>query len=370
MSEPKDRVVTSRRDALKAVSYLGAIAAASTVALPARAASEEITIYTWETYQDDDWLKEWTAKSGVKVNAIRTGATDETYAKLRSGAVEADIVYFDIGSIPRFADAKLIAPIDATRVANISNITSGLNWRDRCTVGDKLMAIPYNWGTQPLMFNASVVQPKPDSWAVLWDEKFAGKVNIPDASDIVLPMVALYAGVKDPYNLSDADFKKVADALRKLRPQLRTIARGFDDAVAIYASGDAELGYCQNITEVFELQKQKKPFDFSFPKEGTPTWIDCSILTPRGAGRQVVYDFINDNLTTSWQARFIKTSLNNGVLSAAAAKAAGLSNELLAKTNILDQEQPGFWTRMSLLQNPENIDRRLEMWNAFKAGTL
>ena len=30
-----------------------------------------------------------------------------------------------------------------------------------------------------------------------------------------------------------------ADALRRLRPQVGTIARGFDDATTIYAAGDA-----------------------------------------------------------------------------------------------------------------------------------
>ena len=370
MLEPVERFLISRRKMLKAIPPIGALAMMAGATPPAYAAGEEITIFTWETYQDDDWLKQWTAKSGVRVNAVRTGSADEMYAKMRSGAVEADILYFDIGSIPRYLAAKLITPIDASKIANTANITPGLNWRDRCTVDGKLWAVPYNWGTQPLMFNTATVQPKPDTWAVLWDKKYAAKVNLPDASDIVLPMVALYVGVKNPYNMTDADFAKVADALRALRPQLRTIARGFDDAVAIYASGDAELGYCQNITEVFQLQSQSKPFDYSFPKEGTPTWIDCSILTPRGARRQAVYDFINENLSVPWQARFIKNSLNNGILNATAAKQAGIPDNVLMKTNILSQNEPGFWKKMSLLQNPENIDRRVEMWNAFKAGTL
>ena len=369
MAIRSDSLHISRRSLIKAVPSIGA-AALLGGASPARAAGEEITIFTWETYQDDDWLKQWTAKSGVKVNAIRTGSADEMYAKLRSGAVEADIVYFDIGSIPRYVDANLIAPVDLAKVPNASNITSGLKWQDRCTVGGKLMAVPYNWGTQPLMFNTSVVQPKPNSWAVLWDAKYAGKVNLPDASDIAIPMVALYVGAKDPYNLTDAEFDKVAHALRALRPQLRTIARGFDDATVIYASGDADLGYCQNISEVFQLQGQGKPFDYAFPTEGTPTWIDCSIVTAKGAGRQVVYDFINENLTPAWQARFIESSLNNGVLSASAAGSAGVPEDVLKKTNIPAQDDPGFWAKMSLLQNPNNLDRRLEIWNAFKAGTL
>lgn len=369
MAHRSDPACLSRRSLLRAIPAAGAVTLLAG-APRARAAGEELTIFTWETYHDDDWLKQWTGKSGVKVNVIRSGSADEMYAKLRSGSVEADIVWFDVGSIPRYMEANLIAPVDVGKVSNASNITSGLRWQDRCTVAGKVMAVPYNWGTQPLMFNTSVVQPKPDSWAVLWDTKYAGKVNLPDASDIAIPMVALYVGAKNPYDMSDAEFDKVAQALRDLRPQLRTMARGFDDATVIYASGDADLGYCQNISEVFQLQGQGKPFDYAFPKEGTPAWIDCAIVTTKGAGRQVVYDFINENLTPAWQARFIKSSLNNGVLSPPAATAAGVPDDVLKKTNIPAQSDAAFWNKMSLLQNPNKLDRRLEIWNAFKAGTL
>ena len=117
-----------------------------------------------------------------------------------------------------------------------------------------------------------------------------------DDAYITIPMIALYVGAKDPFNLTEEEFEAVADALRRLRPQVGTIARGFDDATTIYAAGDAVIGYCQNIAIVNDLNGMGKNFGYSFPTEGTPTWIDCSILTPRGE-RQEVYDFINANLT-------------------------------------------------------------------------
>ena len=33
-------------------------------------------------------------------------------------------------------------------------------------------------------------------------------------------------------------------------------------------------------------------------------------------------------------------------------------------------KDPAFWKKMIFFQNPEDVDRRLEIWNAFKAGTL
>lgn len=365
-----DGLSTTRRRLMQAGASAGALGLLAGSAPRAYAAKEEITIFTWETYQDDPWLSAWTAKTGVKVNAIRTGSSDEMYTKARSGAVEADILYFDIGTIPRYLAAKLIAPIDVSKVTNAANITPGIDWMKRCTIGGKVWAVPYNWGTQPLMYNTEVVKPKPDSWATLWDPAYAGKINLPDDAGITFPMVALYAGAKDPYNLTDAEFKKTAAAFAALRNQLRTVSRGFADQTSVFASGDADVGYCENVSSVFQLQKQGVKVDYVFPKEGTPTWVDCAILSPRGAGRQVVYDFINEGLTPAWQARFITASVNNGILTAAAASAAGVTKDVLGKTNIGDEEDPSFWSKMSFLQYPNEIDRRLTIWNAFKAGTL
>ena len=219
------------------------------------------------------------------------------------------------------------------------------------------------------MFDASVVKGGTDSWACLWDPKYAGKVSLFDDAYVTFPMIALHAGVKDIFNLTDTDFEACRKLLVALRPQVRTIARGFDDAVATFAAGDAVLGYCQNVSEVFNLQSKGQKFEYVFPKEGTPTWIDNALLTPKG-NRASVYQFINDNLTPKWQARFINFSLNNGVLTDKEAKEAGLSDDVIDKTNIGDQNTPGFWNKLVVFSAPNDIDRRVQMWNDFKAGTL
>lgn len=358
----------ARRDLLALTGASAVALAAPAIVKPARA-DDEITIFTWETYHEDPWIAEWTGATGIKANVIRTGSVDEMFAQARSGAVEADILYFNSGSFQRYVAAELIAPIDLAKVPNAVNVTPGLKFEQRNTIDGKLYGIPYNWGTQPLMFNKDAVKEGSDSWKALWDPQWEGKVNLFDDAYITFPMIALYAGARDPFQLTEAEFEACREALIALRPQVRTIARGFNDAEAIYAAGDAVIGYCQNIAVVFNLNAKGKNFGYSFPKEGTPTWIDNAVLTPRGE-RDAVYRFINDNLTLPWQARFIEFSNNNGVLTDFAARQAGLSDAVLIKTNIIDQGSPDFWPKMAIFVAPEDIDRRVQMWNDFKAGTL
>jgi spermidine/putrescine transport system substrate-binding protein len=333
---------------------------------PAKAGSA-INILTWETYHEPDWVKAYTKKAGVEVKVTEAGSVDEMYAKARSGG-DWDIIVFDSGSIPRYRKADLIAPLDASKVPNTSNITPSIpSYEEVNTFDGELWGLPYNWGTQPLMYDTKAVSPAPTSWEALWDPKYKGKVVMFDDSYITMPMIALYVGAEDPYNLTDPEWEKVRDALKRLRPQVRTIATGFDDAVTIYAQGDGVIGYCQNVSIVANLNDKGKSFEYTFPREGTPLWIDNSIITKRG-DRQEVYDFISNSLSLPWQGDFINFSANNGILTEDDARKAGVKPEVMKNNDIVTQGTPGFTDKMSVISPPESVEKRLEVWNEFKAG--
>jgi spermidine/putrescine transport system substrate-binding protein len=358
----------SRRNVLKT----GGTALATTLFAPniirPAIAAEQILLLTWETYHDDDWIQEWSRANNTEVRAVRIGSVDELFSQPFSGAVKPDILYIETGSLPRFKEAGLIKGMDISKMPNIANISPNLDWKKFTDVDGEVVGVPYNWGTQPLMYNGDVVT-KTDSWAVLWDEAYKGQVNMFDDCTITFPMIALYVGAKDPFNLTNEEFEKCTVALRELRKQIRVIARGFDDASTIYAAGDAVIGYCQNVAVVTSLQAKGKNFKYSLPKEGTPTWIDCASISPRG-DRPIVYKFMNDNLGLDWQSRFITKSSNNGVLSADTARKAGMSEDVLKVTNIVESASSDFWGKLVIFQKPEDLDRRLQIWDDFKAGTL
>jgi spermidine/putrescine transport system substrate-binding protein len=325
----------------------------------------EVNIITWETYHDDEWLEAYREAVGVSVNATRAGSVDEMFAKVRSGG-GFDLAYFDLGSVERYRDAGLLIAFDDSLVANQVNIADGLPWQDALTYDGELLGLPYCWGTLPLMWNADEFPTAPTSWSVLWDEAYKGRVTIPDDSYIGLPMIALAQGIADPYNLTDEDFDTVQQALSDLRPQLKTLTLGFDDAKNLYAAGEVVVGYCQNIAVPIGLNDDGLNFGFGYPEEGTPFWIDSSMLL-EGGNRQEVYDFVDHTLSVPWQATFIETSGNAGVLSYEAASAE-LDAEVLARTEVQNQADPDFWDAMSPLAPPNDFDRRLQIWNEFKAG--
>lgn len=361
----------SRRTLLKAS---GALAATSlfTPALNLRAwASEEpITLMTWEGYQPADWVKEWQdANGGVQIKPVLISSGDEVFAQLMSGAVKPDVIYAEASLAGRLNKAGLISPFNAEKVPNIANILPALDWQKPLSVDGTLMGIPLHWGTQPLQYDANVVKEAPTSWASLWDKAYTGRVTTFDDATVNFQMIALYIGAKDPFNLTEEEFGRATDALRELRGQVRVVTRGFDDATTLYASGEAVIGYCHLVTVVNSLRNQGKNFKYILPKEGTPAWIEGTYVSPKGQ-RDIVYKFLNDTMSVAWQVRFMKATASNGVLTAENALKGGLTDEELKSTNIPDADNPSFKQNLRFAREPEDVDRRIQIWSDFLAGTL
>ncbi|WP_088288183.1 PotD/PotF family extracellular solute-binding protein [Kineosporia sp. A_224] len=325
-----------------------------------------VRVLTFEGYTQPEWLDEYKAKSGVEVVVTTAGSVDEMFAKARTAGNGLDLVQFDLGSIPRYIEAGLLVPFDRSQVANVANISPGLPWEPGLTIDGKLWGLPYNWGTEPLMWNADVVTKAPTSWRVLWDRTFRGKVTLPDDSYIGMPMIGFAWGVKDPYNMNDQDFDTVKKALSDLRPQLKTLTTGFNDAVNLYGAGDCVIGYCQNVSVVNDLTTQGKNFAYGYPDEGTPFWIDNSLLL-QGGNRKEVYDYVNATMDKAWQGRFIEASGNAGIISYDDAKAI-VAADKLAATEVKNQTGSTFWAKMRPMVPPNRLDDRLALWNEFKAG--
>ena len=360
----------NRRSFLKA----GSAVAAGTLLAPAiigrAAAAETITLLTWETYQEPDWVKEWeAANEGVKLNPVVISSLDEVFAQLQSGAIKPDVIYSEASTAGRLKKAGQIEVFDLAKVPNASNILPALNWKDPLSVDGALMGIPLHWGTQPLMYDADVIKEPPMSWAALWDKGYQGKVSTFDDATVNIPLIALYVGAKDPFNLTEEEFASVTDALRALRAQVRVITRGFDDATNLYASGEAVIGYCHLVSVVNSLKKKGKNFAYTLPKEGTPSWIEGTYITPQGQ-RDIVYKFLNDTMSLKWQARFMEFSGSNGILTSEGARKAGLSEDFLKTTNILDADSPALKENLVFFKEPEDVERRIQLWNDFLAGTL
>jgi spermidine/putrescine transport system substrate-binding protein len=360
----------SRRRFLQSTAT-GAVAALAAPYLirPAQAAEDEVILLTWETYSEDPWLEEFSKANNVKVTAVRSGSVDEMFAKLSSGAVMPDMLYIDTSVIPRLRGMDLLAAIDPSRVPNLANVSPAIDYQKASVIDGSLYALPYNWGPIPMMYRPDMVPSGSDSWHTMWDPRYTGRVAMADDSFMSVVVVALVAAAENPYALTEEEFAKVTELLKTLRPQVKAMTVGNNDAQALFSAGEVDIGMCMNPPIVANLKKEGKNVEFSIPVEGVPSWLDCAMMTKKG-DRDIVYKFLDAQLSIEWQKRFIEFATSPGVLDVKTAKAAGVADAVIDQTVMALLDKPDFWASLNLFQTVEDTDRRLQLWNDFKAGIL
>jgi spermidine/putrescine-binding protein len=359
-----------------------------TARVSASQASETLNILTWETYDNQPWLDAFKKKTGITVNATNVGSPAEMFAKTKANPGQYDIVYATSGWFDNYVQSNLLMPIDESRAKNAKQLKLGFNWRAATSVKGKNYAILYNWGDQPLGWLPQFVPGKYsvkkyqshsvlDDWNVLWDPQFKGKVSIFDDPTSVEPMIPLALGFKNPYRLSPSQFDAFSKKLLALRPQVKRLTSGFNDQTNQFASGEAIIGYINNIASVVALKKAGHTLAINnIVKQGTPAWSDNMAITREGGAHKLdaVYAFINESLSIPWQARFVATSGNSGTLNydqatSPEAKQAGLKQAQLAATLIpATRDGKAFFDKMIFFQSVENLQKRLDLWNKFKLG--
>jgi spermidine/putrescine-binding protein len=351
--------------------------------------SQTLNVLTWETYHDQAWLDEFTDESGIKVNVVNVGSADEMFAKVRSSPGQFDLALVTSGWYDNYANADLLEPIDESRVEALDQMKLGFDWRGAASSDGTLYGVLYNWGNQPLAWldgsipdDPSLEQyldedGQPNDWNILWDPAFQGKASVFDDPTSVLPMVPLALGIDDPYNLTDEQFEQVTQKLMELRPQVKRLTSGFNDQTDQFASGEASIGYLNNIASVGAVAEAGGTLKVNnLVEQGVPAWSDNYSITKEGGAEKLdaVYEFINYTMTVPWQARFVAASGNSGILdyeqaTSKEATAAGLTKEKLDATLIPStREGDAFFSKMLFFEPVESQDRRVNLWNEFKLG--
>lgn len=331
--------------------------AAGTLAAPAiigsaRAASKELRMLTWEGYADDQWVKAFEAKAGAKVSVSYTGSVDEIFAKMTaSEGADFDVVAIETSSYKRLTQESLIQPLDISKLPAAQNLMPAFKSVAAIIFDGKTYAAPFAWGSIPLIYNADTFPKAPDSWEILWDPSYQGKIIVMDDANNAIVTTALTLGIKDPFNLTDAQFDEIKAKLLAQKANVASYYAGFDDGVSIFAQGGIDLMMSMGEPQAPMLKKQGVNAALTIPKEGAIGWIDCWTIS-RGA-RDV-------DLAHAWIDAMLQKEVGTYI-----SEKTGYGNTTNADANA--KIGLTYSDKLVFLQAPEDFARRIEVWNEIKA---
>jgi putative spermidine/putrescine transport system substrate-binding protein len=245
----------------------------------------KLNLIAWEGYTQPQWVKPFTKTTGCVVRAKYGGSSDEMVTLMRSGGgTQYDAVSASGDASLRLIVGKDVRPVNPALVPDFKNFIPALKSPPHNTIAGKHYGISLQWGPNTLLYNTKKVKPAPKSWAAIYSSKFKGKITVPD-NPIQIADAALYLskskpalGIKDPYELTEAQFKATVDLLKKQKPLVKKYWATAGDEIDLFKNGGAVIGASWPY-QTNTLQAAKAPVKDLIPQEGATGWADTWMIS-------------------------------------------------------------------------------------------
>jgi len=222
------------------------------------------------------------------------------------------------------------------------------------------------WGPNPLLYDAKALPQAPDSWAVLWDPRYRGKVSLWDElSSIYMAAQILGYDRPDPgqlYNLSDDQLAAVKKKLIEIKPNVRKFWVTGGELTNLFENHEIVLamGWPLNTAQ---LRKLNFPIGETIPKENTTGWIDHLMIPAASPHKDLATEF----LAYMVEAKTQKLITDVTHYTPAHPGAAQFMTDEEKKTLHLDDPE-AYMQRIYFWQDVPRRAQYNEIWNEVKAA--
>jgi putative spermidine/putrescine transport system substrate-binding protein/spermidine/putrescine transport system substrate-binding protein len=258
--------------------------------------TETLSLLVWEGYADPSFLQPFEQTHNCKVVAAYMGSSDELVAKLRGGsASNYDVISPSSDVATSIVHAGLAAPLDLSQIPSYNQLSARLRDSALVKADGKTYGVPFVWGPNPLLYDTTAFAQEPDSWSILWNSKYKGKISLWDElSSVYMAAQVLGYDKPDPnqlYNLSDAQLEAVKKKLIELKPNIRKYWSTGGELTNLFQNHEviAAMGWPLTTNE---LRKINFPIGEIIPKENTTGWIDHLMITAASPRKELAQQFL------------------------------------------------------------------------------
>lgn len=246
-----------------------------------------LNFYNWSYYIGEETIPNFEAEFNVRVQYDNYSNNDELLTKLQIGGAGYDLVVPSDYMVEIMGKMGLLAPLNFDNIPNFENIDP--RFRNMPFDPENRYSIPYQWGTTGLGINTAFVKEHIDSWEVLWDEKYAGRISVLDhMRSGIVPALKILG-----YSVNTTDQKELEEA-RDLMFQQKRLVRTYtsDTYIDLLKSGDIWIAQGWS-GDIYQVAKENPDVIFVIPKEGSYVWVDNLVIPRRAPNKFTAETFIN-----------------------------------------------------------------------------
>ncbi|MFN3741463.1 MAG: PotD/PotF family extracellular solute-binding protein [Anaerolineales bacterium] len=249
--------------------------------------SKELNLFVWTEYIPTEWKECFEMIYGVKINHDEYSSNEEMYAKLEKGGANYDLVQPTDYIVSLMIQKGMLQKLDKSKLYFLDNMLP--QFMNQPFDPNNEYTVPYQAGTDAIVYNAKAVQTPPTKWADLWNPEYAGRMVFVDDSRVVIGMTLLTLGydinTRDPNQLNEAKEK-----LKQLIPNVKLFDS--DSPKTALIAGDVDLGLVWT-GEAYLAQQEVPEFTYVYPEEGAILWQDNWAMPTGAPHPDAAYAWLN-----------------------------------------------------------------------------
>jgi spermidine/putrescine transport system substrate-binding protein len=262
-----------------------------TVAAPLT--GEYINVYNWGQYIADgsdgsiDLNAEFTRRTGIKVNYSTYESNEAMYTRLKNGGSSYDVIIPSDYMIGRLIAEDMLLPLDFNNIPNYQYVDE--EFKNRSYDPENRYSVPYTWGTVGIIYNTKYVTKPVDSWSILWDQDYAGKILMFGNPRDAFGIAQLLLGI----DVNTADKDQLQQAAEKLKEQRSVVQQYVMDQSFSQMEQEESWIVPYYAGDFLTMQANNDNLAFAFPKEGFNLFIDAMCIPASAQNKKAAEMYIN-----------------------------------------------------------------------------
>ena len=235
----------------------------------------------------------WRDERGIKLASKYIGTGDEIFAAMTAGQ-QFDIAITFNPYINRVAAAKLVKPIDTSRLTNWNDMFEGLRNSKFLNVDGKPYGAPIAWGDGPVIYNPAKVPAGevPTSITDLYDAKWTKRLTMSNDPAWIFFLTARMLGYANAPSLTKDELAKVAQRAGEFVDQnVVSFAATYADATDLLVRGEVDLSLLGWEAMLNFAKDKGGTLAFGFLKEGKGGWSDSFCIPVNVVDEDAAYAY-------------------------------------------------------------------------------
>ena len=230
-----------------------------------------LTVLNYGKYFDPEALKLFEEETGIRVEYEEYESPEEMYTKYKAGSIDYDLLCTSDYIIEKLIGEGEVLEMEHENIPGYQNLDPAIIDASASFDPEHKYTLPFFYGTVGILYNTDEVNDaETESWDVLWDSKYDGKIIMENSvrDCFLVPLKRL------GYSLNTTDEAQLNEALSMLLEQKPLIYAYFvDETGDEMAAANASLAVTYS-GEAAYAQSLADNLAYTVPKEGSNLWID------------------------------------------------------------------------------------------------